>query len=271
MWSATSCLGKVGRPFQSDGEGVELRPPCLLPSAGLDAPGSILLGDCRDDGAVESARQQHPVGNVAHQLALYGGFQGVMQFVHRRRVVFHGVIVRPFAFVPAGHLAFAAPVVVPRRERFVALALPFERLQLAGTVDGAVGVIADVEGNHANGVACDEELVALLVVEGEGEDAVQLFQEVHAPLTVEGQDDFAVAPRPEAVVELLPQRAVVVDFPVDGEDLPAVSREEGLSAALRVDDGETFVCQDGRASAVDAAPVGAAVTDALGHVQGFAP
>ena len=57
---------------------MELRPPGICLVVCLDAFGGIFLGDGRDDGRIESATEQDTVGDVGHQLALYGGFKCVV-------------------------------------------------------------------------------------------------------------------------------------------------------------------------------------------------
>ena len=59
-----ACRRQVGRPFQSDGERVELRPPGPVAVVRFDAPVGVFLGDGRDDRRVEAARQQYAVGYV---------------------------------------------------------------------------------------------------------------------------------------------------------------------------------------------------------------
>ena len=157
------------------------------------------------------------------------------------------------------------------QERFVAFAEALEGFQFAGAIDRAVRIVADVEGDDAYRVAGDEEFVLLLVIEDKGEDAVQFLQEVDALVAVEGEDDLAVASGLEGIGALVAfaDAAVIVYLAVHGQHLSPVGRIEGLPAALGIDDGEAFVGQDGRASAVDAAPVGAAVAYFLGHGQGL--
>ena len=134
---------------------------------------------------------------------------------------------------------------------------------------GAVAVVADIEGNDADGVAGDEEGIALLVVEDEGEDTVEVLEEVDALLAIKRQDDLAVAARAELIVvgQTASDVLMVVDLAVDGQHLTAVGRKEGLSAGLRIDDAQALVGQDGGGAAIDAAPVRSAVTYFLTHTQ----
>ena len=70
------------------------------------------------------------------------------------------------------------------KERLVAVALSLERLQFAGDIYLAVGVVAYVKWNHAYGVAGDEVLVALGIVECESEYAVEVFEKVDALVAI---------------------------------------------------------------------------------------
>ena len=150
----------------------------------------------------------------------------------------------------------------------ISFALAFQGLQLAGHIHFSVGVIAYVQGDYANGVACNQELVLLLIVEGKGENAVQVFQEMDALLLIKGQDYLTVASCLEGKLagHLTPDVLMVVYFAVYGQDVFAVGAEKGLFAALRVHNRKTLVGQDGCPAAVDAAPVGASVTDFLTHL-----
>lgn len=62
---------------------------------------------------------------------------------------------------------------------------------------------------------------------------------------------------------------MVIYLTVDSQDLLLVGREEGLSAALRVDDGQTLMAKDGSGACIDTAPVGTAVTNLLTHTERF--
>ena len=75
-------LGQIGSSAQPDGKGVQLRPPSLFLPVGLDPSGGIFLGYGRDDRTVESAREQHPVGYIAHQLPPHGRFERIVQLLH---------------------------------------------------------------------------------------------------------------------------------------------------------------------------------------------
>jgi len=62
---------------------------------------------------------------------------------------------------------------------------------------------------------------------------------------------------------------MIIYLTIDSQHLLLVGREEGLSAALRVDDGQALMAQDGRGAGIDTTPVGTAVTDLLTHAERF--
>lgn len=236
-------FNQVGSTLQADGEGMELRPPGICLVVCLDAFGGIFLGDGRDDGRIESATEQDTVGDVGHQLALYGGFKCVVHsrdlcavgcpayrsrrgitFGGRSVVVLHSGIVHPVAGVPAVHLALAPTVVVAGKERLVLVAETLKGFQLTAEVDVSILVASYIKGYHADGVAGDEVIVRLFVIEGKGEDAVQFFEEADAFVFVKGKDDFAVGTGLEGVFSGIAGTdvAMVVNLAIDGKHLFAV-------------------------------------------------
>ena len=264
-----ACGTEVGSAFQADGERVEAGPPRTVASFGLDAAVGEAFGYGRDDRRIESARQQHAVGNVGHQLPSDGRFERRAQRGRVGVALLDGFVVEPVARVPARRLPLAAPPIVPRLEGADDVAHPFERLQLRCDVAPFVGIPADVERNDADGVAGDEILVALDVVEREGEDAVEPVEQPRAVFAVEREDHLAVRTGAEVVLagQLAPQFAVVVDLAVDGQHQPAVGAVKGLPARLRVDDREAFVREHGARAAVDARPIGPSMPDFSRHPQ----
>ena len=58
-----------------------------------------LLGKGRDDGRVESATEQYTVGDVGHQLSLYGIGKGIVDGSHRSGIILDGLVVEPVALV----------------------------------------------------------------------------------------------------------------------------------------------------------------------------
>ena len=71
------------------------------------------------------------------------------------------------------------------QERLVTLALAFEGFQFGSHIHLAVAVIADIKGNHTDGVTGYQKLIALFIVEHKGEDTAQVFQEIDALLTIQ--------------------------------------------------------------------------------------
>ena len=219
-----ACGTEVGSAFQADGERVEAGPPRTVASFGLDAAVGEAFGYGRDDRRIESARQQHAVGNIGHQLPSDGRFERRAQRGRVGVALLDGFVVEPVARVPARRLPLAAPPVVPRLEGADDVAHPFERLQLRCDVAPFVGIPADVERNDADGVAGDEVIVRFFIIEGEGEDAVQLFEEADAFVFVKGKDDFAVGTCLEGVFSGIAGTdvAMVVNLAIDGKHLFAV-------------------------------------------------
>ena len=264
---------QIGRPIQPHGERVQSRPPGPRAGIILNPHRTEPLGNGRDDGGIEPARKQHAVWHIGHHLAFYRRFQGTTQLFCIGRIVLHGIEILPLAPVPPLHAGVAAPVAVAGQEGFVALALAFQGFQFRCYVDGAVGIVPDVQGDHADGIAGDQEGVLLLVVQHEGENAVQFVQEVRTLVAIQGKDDLAVAARAEIIFPGIapPDFLVVVNLSVHGQNLPPVGRKQGLPARFGIDDAETFVGKDGAAATPDTAPIRASVPDFPAHFQGLTP
>ena len=185
-------LCQIRRTFQSYGKRVQTGPVGLGFRIVLNTHLGIFLGDGRDDAAVETTREQYTVRHVAHQLALHCIFEGIVDGLDRGGIILHSVVLHPVATIVPFLPGVDTPVVVAGKEGLVTLALAFEGLELGGDVDGAISIVADVEGDDANGISGDEEFVALLIVEHKGKDTTEVFEEVDAFLTIEGEDDLAV-------------------------------------------------------------------------------
>ena len=145
-------LGQVRGTFQSHGEAVELRPPRSGLPVGFDAVCRKLPRYGRNDGTVQSAGEQHAIGNVAHQLAAYGSFQGITYGFYLYGIavstvrdfssvtgvmgiiVLHVRVVHPITGVPTRHLPFLATVIMSRQERIVFVAETFKCFQFAGQI-----------------------------------------------------------------------------------------------------------------------------------------
>ena len=264
-----ACRRQVGRPFQPDGERVELRPPGPVAVVRFDAPVGVFLGDGRDDRRVEAARQQYAVGYVRHELPLDGRFQRLAQRLYVGAVVLHGVVLEPVALVPAHHFPLAARPVVPGQERPDGAAYPFEGFLFRCDVELLVAVPADVERDDADRVAGDQVFVLFDVVQREGEDAADFFQQPDAQLAVERQDHLAVRACLEIVFagQLGADLLMVVYLAVHGQHLFPVAAEQGLTARLGVDDRKPLVRKDRPLAAVDTRPVVAPVPYLLRHFQ----
>ena len=154
------------------------------------------------------------------------------------------------------------------RKNLVLVGETFQAFQFRRYHYVPLAVAADVQGDHPDRVARDEVFVFFLVVQGESVDPVEVFQKVDPLFPVERQDDLAVRSGLELVVppQTFAQLAVVVYLAVDAQGLRSVGAYQGLSARSGVDDRKTFVRQDGRTAAIDAAPVRAPVSDAFTHL-----
>ncbi len=70
-------LSQIGSTSQTYGKGVQTGPICLGLRIVLDAMLTKLLSDGRDDRGIETAREQHAVRHIGHQLTLNGSGQTV--------------------------------------------------------------------------------------------------------------------------------------------------------------------------------------------------
>ena len=119
-------LGQVGSTLQTNGKGVQTGPIGFGLRVILDAVLREFLGDGRDDGGIESARKQHTIGHIGHELALNSSGQSVSDSLNTCRIVLHGFILHPVTTVVPLHSWVYAPVIMTWQERLVALTLSFE-------------------------------------------------------------------------------------------------------------------------------------------------
>ena len=152
-----------------------------------------------------------------------------------------------------------------RKEWLIAFAEALQRLEFAAYVQGAVGVVADVERNDSDRVTGDEEFVLLLVVQGKCEDTAEVLEEVDSLLLIEGKNDFAVAAGLEGILVRIPGAdcGMVVDLAVDGKNMLSVRRHQRLSAGKRIYDRQSLMGENRCLSTIDSAPVRSSVTDLL--------
>ena len=214
-------LGQVGRTLQTHGKRVQTGPVGLGLGVVLDTHLTVFLGNGRDDAGVETAREEHTIGHVGHQLTPDGILQCIVDSLDRGRIILHGIIFEPVALVVALHAWVGTPIVMTGQERLVVLALSFERFQFGGHIHLAVGIATDIKGNHTDGVAGNEKLVGLLIVEHEGKDAAQVLEEVNTFLAIERQDDLAVGARLELILSGIAAADIlmVIDLAIDSQDL----------------------------------------------------
>ena len=126
------------------------------------------------------------------------------------------------------------------------------------------------EGLHTEAVPRSEQHAAAPVVDHEGPHAVEPAQAFRAPLSVGREQDFGVAGGAEAVAggpQLLPQLDVVVDLAVEDDDKLAILRAHRLmTGGAQVQDGESAKPEPHLLMEIQARIVGAAVSDAPGHL-----
>ena len=173
-------------------------------------------------------------------------------------LLLHGGILEPIASIVTLHAWRLAIIIMSGKEWLVVVALTFESLQLRRHEHLAVLVEANIKRYYANGVAGDEELVAFGVVEGEGKNTVELFHHlgdaavhsififIHKGRKVGILAHFAVKGKYYLTVgaclilvlasETCADILVVVDLAIHGKHLFLVRREEGLTAAFRIND-----------------------------------
>ena len=174
-----------------------------------------------------------------------------------------------------------------REEWLIVVALTFERFQLRGNHHLSILVITDVERNDADRVTGDQELISFDIVKSEGKDTIQLLQHladarmygifsliyqggeigIGTHLTIEREDDLTVGTglKLVGIGEASTDILVIIDLTVYGKHLFLVGCEQRLATTLWVNDAQTLVCEDGRTSTIDSAPVWSAVADLLTH------
>jgi len=74
-----ACLRQVGGSLESYGKGVEARPIGFGARVVFDAHFGIFLCNGGDERRVESARQEHTVGYIGHELTTNGSIEGLAQ------------------------------------------------------------------------------------------------------------------------------------------------------------------------------------------------
>ena len=191
-----SCLCQIRRTLQTNGEGVKSWPVCLGFAPILNTGRREFFGYGRDDGRIETTTEENTVRNIAHQLALDGCFEGIVNFCYSFLLLrhcinelfcnilliiyliflLHGSVFKPITGIIALHARVLAIVIMTRKEWLVMVALTFQRLQLARYQHFSILIITNIKRNYADRVAGNEELITLSIVKGEGKDTVQLFK-----------------------------------------------------------------------------------------------
>ena len=120
-------------------------------------------------------------------------------------------------------------------------------------------------------IATDQISVLLAVVQGKSKHALQIIQKLWAFFLIQREDNFAVGTGLEliAIAVLSAQRLVVINFTVNRQDMRFLHVVQRLSTGVDVDDGQTFVCQNGVITGVNTRPVRAAMAHQTRQFQGF--
>ena len=155
------CLGQVRSTFQADSKAVETGPIGTSLATIFNTCGRETLGNGGDDRRVQSAREQHTVRHVAHQLTLHGRHQSLTDLLNgltigqsafRTCLSFH-----PITVIIALHTRVLTPIVVAGQEGLVMIALAFQCFQLTGDIHLTVGIVTNIKRYHADRVAGNEE------------------------------------------------------------------------------------------------------------------
>ena len=135
---------QVGGTFQADGERMKLRPPGIGFTSGLDTLGGIFLGDGGSNRRIQATGKEHAIRYVAHQLALHGSFESVMEFFYAGGVVFHVFVIHPVADVPFRKVRIFAVKVVAGLELVVDGGEAFQTFQFGGDEKMSVVVVTHI-------------------------------------------------------------------------------------------------------------------------------
>ena len=148
------------------------------------------------------------------------------------------------------------------REDLEFVAQIVHRLQFRGHDPSPRRIASPIKRHDPDRIACDQVSAARCIPQNKGEDAVQRpGQCARLHLLIKRQNDLAIrggAQRVAGGVQPL-QFGVIVDLAVDRQHRLIVGPVQRLRAAFGVDNGQSFVGQDGPVVLVHPAPVRAAV------------
>ena len=96
-------------------------------------------------------------------------------------------------------------------------------------------------------ISTDQVGVLLAVVQGKSEHALQVIEERGSFFLIQREDNFAVGTGLElvAIAVFSTQCLVVINFTVNRQDMCLLHVVQRLSTGIDVDDGQTFVRQNG--------------------------
>ena len=189
-----------------------------------------------------------------------------------RQVPFH-----PIAVVEGGRGSFAGrPDLTWRKEAHVVAGV-HQSLHFRGHPQAPCVIGSVIEGNDADGIAGDDPRVRCRIEQHKGVHAGQVLDEVPSVLPVEGEDDLAIAAGLEWIVTTGSTGTpgfevdVVVNLSVDGEHSARIRIDERLGTAEHIDNGESFMRDDGRRKFTDAGPIRSSMLLASGGIQDGLP
>ena len=234
----------------------------------------------REDGSgVNSAAQENPDGNVAHQASSGGRKQKLSEFARFQFARLLGGIDLPIprdvevGAVVGGAMRRRKPIDA-RKERLrrddVSLKEVFgdhrlvdlrpltcrekDRSRVRSERD-AILVLLDVERLLPESVARQEQNLAPHIPDRESEHSVEVLRQVGSPLLVAVNEYFGVRARREpmtAAGEIIAQRIVVPDLAVVHGDNAPVLVLHRLAAAVEVDDAQSSEAESNPLCLIDA-------------------
>ena len=158
-----------------------------------------------------------------------------------------------------------------RQEWLIFIAHSFQSFQFTCTIHFTVCITSYIERYHAYRVARYKKLIALFVIKRKGEYSTKFLYKINSILAIHCEDNLAVTSGLELIFsgKISTYVAMIVDFTINSQNLFSVRREQWLSPTLRIDYRQTFVCQNGRTTAIYSAPVRSAVAYAFRHSESF--
>jgi len=121
---------------------------------------------------------------------------------------------------------------------------------------------------NANPIADQQQPLTTLVPQRDRELAIEMLDEAVTILFVQVNDDLGVRVGPKAMplaLQHLPQLQIVVDLAIEDNSHTAIFIEDGLPAALQIDDAQPRVCQRKRRALQKPFTIGASMPQCRSH------